>query len=255
MFAGTLLAGTLLVVVAAIGAAPAAGHRAISHHSDPAGRPQTAAATIVAFGGAANVTWWAHPIRRVQLRRAPRRSARPLGRIHLFTEDGFPEVDLISAATRDRAGATWMRIEQPLKPAPIAGWVPSSALSSPTGVRTRLLIDRGRLRATLYRAGRVVWQAPIAVGKPSTPTPGGHLWIREKFIVAGDGLYGTRAFGTSGYSRFLTDWPKGGVIGIHGTDEPWLIPGRVSHGCIRVRNSDVERLYRLMPIGTPITVR
>ena len=32
-----------------------------------------------------------------------------------------------------------------------------------------------------------------------------------------------------------------------------LIPGRPSHGCIRVRNADMARLYRLTPIGTPIT--
>ena len=45
------------------------------------------------------------------------------------------------------------------------------------------------------------------------------------------------------------------MIGIHGTDEPQLIPGRPSHGCIRVRNHDITRLYRLMPIGTPMQVR
>ena len=53
----------------------------------------------------------------------------------------------------------------------------------------------------------------------------------------------------------LTDWPAGGFVGIHGTDRPELIPGRVSHGCIRLRNADILRLGRLMPVGTPITVR
>jgi lipoprotein-anchoring transpeptidase ErfK/SrfK len=45
------------------------------------------------------------------------------------------------------------------------------------------------------------------------------------------------------------------VIGIHGTNEPGLIPGYPSHGCIRVPNRAVSRLYRLMPIGTPMRVR
>ena len=43
-------------------------------------------------------------------------------------------------------------------------------------------------------------------------------------------------------------------MGIHGTNSPELIPGRVSHGCIRMRNADVLRLSRLMPVGTPLTI-
>jgi lipoprotein-anchoring transpeptidase ErfK/SrfK len=44
-------------------------------------------------------------------------------------------------------------------------------------------------------------------------------------------------------------------VGVHGTDRPDLIPGRVSHGCIRLRNRDILELGRLMPVGTPITIR
>jgi lipoprotein-anchoring transpeptidase ErfK/SrfK len=62
------------------------------------------------------------------------------------------------------------------------------------------------------------------------------------------------AFGTSAYSS-LSDWPGGGVIGIHGTDQPELIPGRPSHGCIRIRNPAIVRLARRMPIGTPVRIR
>ena len=66
---------------------------------------------------------------------------------------------------------------------------------------------------------------------------------------------GPLAFGTSARSAVLTDWPEGGFVGIHGTNEPGLIPGRVSHGCIRLRNRDILRLARLMPVGTPVTIR
>jgi lipoprotein-anchoring transpeptidase ErfK/SrfK len=52
-----------------------------------------------------------------------------------------------------------------------------------------------------------------------------------------------------------TLWPGGGVVGLHGTSEPGLVPGRPSHGCIRLRNPDIERLYALTPIGTPLLVR
>ena len=44
------------------------------------------------------------------------------------------------------------------------------------------------------------------------------------------------------------------MIGIHGTNQPRLIPGKISHGCVRVRNSNIRRLKRLMPLGTPIRI-
>ena len=64
-----------------------------------------------------------------------------------------------------------------------------------------------------------------------------------------------RAIGTSAYAPTLSDWPGGGVVGLHGTNEPGLIPGRPSHGCIRLRNRDILTLYRLAPTGTPVDIR
>ena len=59
----------------------------------------------------------------------------------------------------------------------------------------------------------------------------------------------------SAYSDSLTDWPGGGVVGIHGTNQPELIPGRPSHGCVRVPNPRIRKLAKLMPIGTPILIK
>jgi lipoprotein-anchoring transpeptidase ErfK/SrfK len=99
-----------------------------------------------------------------------------------------------------------------------------------------------------------VFRAPVGVGKRGTPTPGGRFWIRERLRLRGHGgMYGPLAFGTAAYS-VLSEWPKGGVVGIHGTDEPQLIPGRPSHGCIRMRNKDIRRLGRILPIGTPLQI-
>ena len=44
------------------------------------------------------------------------------------------------------------------------------------------------------------------------------------------------------------------MVGIHGTNEPQVVPGRVSHGCVRMRNRDILRLGRLMPVGTPVLI-
>jgi lipoprotein-anchoring transpeptidase ErfK/SrfK len=120
---------------------------------------------------------------------------------------------------------------------------------------TLIVVDRARRRMSVLRDGRRVWAAPVAVGKPSTPTPAGDFWIREAFAVSDRSSgYWPFAFGTSDYSS-LTDWPGGGVVGIHG---PYFaaqdIPGQVSHGCIRLRVADDEWLGRHIGVGTPLRV-
>ncbi len=147
----------------------------------------------------------------------------------------------------------WLKIRLPGRPNGRTGWVPATALGRLNVVRTQLVVDRRKLRATLRRDGRIVWQAPVGVGAPATPTPAGRFWVRER--LRGDGgTYGPWAFGTSAYSS-MRDWMFGGVVGIHGTNQPGLIPGRPSHGCIRVRNADLKRLVRLLPTGTPVRIR
>ena len=92
-------------------------------------------------------------------------------------------------------------------------------------------------------------------GCRSRRPPRGRFYVRNKLVRYRSPFYGALAFGTSARSAVLTDWPGGGFVGIHGTNRPEMIPGRVSHGCIRMRNRDIERLGRLMPVGTPIIIR
>ena len=100
-----------------------------------------------------------------------------------------------------------------------------------------------------------MWRAPIGIGTDAAPTPAGVFYVRNRLTRYRSPFYGPVAFGTSARSATLTDWPGGGFIGIHGTDRPDLIPGRVSHGCIRLRNAAILRLARLMPIGTPVRIQ
>jgi lipoprotein-anchoring transpeptidase ErfK/SrfK len=78
-------------------------------------------------------------------------------------------------------------------------------------------------------------------------------WVRQLLRVSGETIYGPYAFGTSDYS-VLSEWPRGGGIGIHGTDQPQLVPGRPSQGRIRMRNSDIVSLAHHLPIGAPVHV-
>jgi L,D-transpeptidase catalytic domain len=201
------------------------------------------------------LTRWASAVARGSAHSAPTSSARLVGRLRYTTEDGFPEVYIVLASVLDARGKAWIHVRLPQQPNNVTAWVVRSALGDFHVVHTKLVVNRRTLRVRLYDHGHEVFQARVGVGKPSTPTPAGSFWIREKFRVGGSPLYGARAMGTAAYSRTLTDWPGGGIVGLHGTSEPGLIPGRPSHGCIRLKNRDVKRLYALTPVGTPLLIK
>jgi hypothetical protein len=195
------------------------------------------------------VTRWAHPADTAPVRSRPSADGREVARLRWATEDGRPEIYLAL-----RSYGSWVQVRLPMRPNGRTGWVRRSALGRFHVVRTFLRVDRHRLRAALFRSGRRVWSAPVGVGKPGTGTPSGRFYVRERIRVRVKGsLYGPLAFGTSAYST-LTDWPGGGVVGIHGTNQPRLIPGRPSHGCVRLRNRAILRLGRIMPLGTPVRI-
>lgn len=200
------------------------------------------------------VTRYAGAVARAAVRRLPTTGARKVGRLRYVTEDGGLEVYLVLEGHVDAARRLWLRVRLPQRPNGRTGWVRRDDLGPLRAVRTMLAVDRATLRATLYRDGRRVWSSAIGVGKASTPTPAGRFWIRSRLRgLRANPVYGPYAFGTAAYS-VLSDWPGGGVVGIHGTDQPGLIPGRPSHGCIRVPNEAITRLWRLMAIGTPVVI-
>jgi lipoprotein-anchoring transpeptidase ErfK/SrfK len=200
------------------------------------------------------ITRWASPLQRTVVRTRPDSKAKKVTRLRYDTEDGYPEVYVALRSYTGPHGKVWLEVRLPMRPNGRKGWVPRSAFGRLRTVTTFLQISRRSLRATLYRDGEPIWSSRVGVGKRSTPTPAGNYWIREKIApLRGGTIYGPLAFGTAAYSR-LSDWPGGGVVGIHGTNEPHLIPGRPSHGCVRVRNGPIRKLGRLMPIGTPVRI-
>jgi lipoprotein-anchoring transpeptidase ErfK/SrfK len=148
-----------------------------------------------------------------------------------------------------------VHIRLPVLPNGRTGWVRRSALGGYRFVHTRLVVDRTKLTATLFKNRQPIFHAPVGVGTPAAPTPAGEFYVRLKLAGFNDPFYGPVAYGTNARSTVLTDWPGGGYIGIHGTNMPELVPGRVSHGCIRMRNEDILKLSALMPVGTPLIVR
>lgn len=201
------------------------------------------------------MSWWA-PVRRQAIaRRTPASGAEAVATVGTVTPEGTSNVLEVLRRTKRASGALAVQVRLPSGTRELRGWLDRDALGSYGLVRTHLIVDLEHQRATLLRRGRRVFSTSVGVGQPQFPTPAGEFYIRNRLTRYRSPQYGPLAFGTSAKSDVLTDWPAGGFVGIHGTDRPELLPGRVSHGCIRMPNQAIRRLGRLMPVGTPVTIR
>ena len=242
-----LLSSSAPACAAASATSPSASPSASTSAGPPTG------AAVATLSNLKTLSRWAYPQTAARARRSPSARAPVAGRLHFLTSDGQAEVYL---ALRSYAaqGKKWIEVQLPGRPNGRTGWVPAGSLAAMHVTHEYLRVDRETLRATLYRDGRAIWSAPVGVGRPGLPTPAGHFYVTEKLQAIGGLFYGPYALGTSAYAPALSEWPGGGVVGIHGTDEPQLIPGRPSHGCIRLRNPAIVRLWQLIGVGTPIEI-
>jgi lipoprotein-anchoring transpeptidase ErfK/SrfK len=234
------LGAALLAVVAPSAVTPATERVTVKHFvlSDPATETYR----------------WAYLRHRAIARTAPSYSARAKARIAVRTPELYRNVVQVLRGVQYNDGTSWIKVRLAILPNGSTGWVPRRALSEFQKVRTRLVINHSTLRATLYKRGRPIFKTVVGVGQSHWPTPRGWFYVREKLTGYFAPTYGPRAFGLNARSAVLTDWPGGGFIGIHGTNEPQILPGRVSHGCVRMRNGPILRLYELMPLGTPVQI-
>lgn len=167
------------------------------------------------------------------------------------TDAGTPRVLLVAERRRG-----WRQVWLPTRPNGSRGWVRSRAVSLARDP-WKLAVNLARRRLTVVRDGRARWQMRIAVGRPATPTPAGRFFVTELLRQPSRaGLYGPWAFGLSAHSQVLERFNGGdGEVGIHGTNLPSLLGRAISHGCIRLRNEDIGRLARVLPLGTPVNIR
>jgi L,D-transpeptidase catalytic domain len=221
----------------------------------PQPSPPAAAPPDVSLSNELALTTWAHPAEITPIYAKPEAHARRVTSTHLETEDGFLEVYLLLTSHTDAKGQVWVELRIPGRPNGRTGWVRREALGSFHVTHWLVVVSRAKRRLTAYYNGHRRFVAPVGIGKPSSPTPPGHFWIRERFrLTDRSNPYWPYALGTSDYST-LTDWPGGGVVGIHGDfGEPQLIPGDPSHGCIRMRDADIAWLAPRLTIGTPVRI-
>lgn len=125
---------------------------------------------------------------------------------------------------------------------------------------THLVLSISQRRVFAYQYDTILGSFPVAVGKPSTPTPTGEFavfemiedpawqnpWTGEIRQPGADSALGVRWIG-------FAEMPNG-VIGFHGTPTVSSIGQAASNGCVRLRNEDVLALYALVEVGTPVRV-
>ncbi|MDZ8108887.1 MAG: L,D-transpeptidase [Nostoc sp. DedQUE12a] len=148
---------------------------------------------------------------------------------------------------------------------PKALWPQASAQQIPSNKlvsgKTKVVVDLSDRRTYVYAGEDVIASYPIAIGKKGWETPTGSfqvmhmrhypVWrhpITGKVFEAGtDSPLG---------DRWIGFWSDGrNEIGFHGTPEIDLLGTAVSHGCLRMRNSDVRLLYEQVSLGTTVLVR
>jgi lipoprotein-anchoring transpeptidase ErfK/SrfK len=200
------------------------------------------------------VARWAAVLKPAVARVAPRGSARAVTTLETRTSDETQNLVLVLGGVELDRRTTWYRVRLPILPNNSTGWVPRSALGDLYTVRTHLYVNLRTLTATLKKNGVTVFKTHVGLGRAAYPTPRGQFYIRDKLTNFDEPVYGPVAFGTSARSAVLTDWPGGGFVGVHGTNEPGILPGYVSHGCIRMPNEAILTLARMMPVGTPLTI-
>jgi lipoprotein-anchoring transpeptidase ErfK/SrfK len=233
-------AAVLTAVACALAAVPAAA-AAESVTSAPS---KVASVSVV---GSGYLNWT------VDVRSGPSRSAATLKTLPQFRPDYRPRAVLALAELDDAVTGkpSWYRITVPGRPNGRTGWIPANAVSLHP-VDRWLVIYRGSRKFEFYVDGKLRRTGPVAIGRPGMETPLGLFYVQAKYDPSWPVL-GAYAFETSGYSK-LSDWPGGGVVGVHGTNTPQFIGQAVSHGCVRLFNQDIQYLRSVVAVGTPVKI-
>ena len=234
-----IASGAMLAFAIVLSAAPGAGAGPSS-------------ITHVGVAGSGTIAW-----NRISVLAEPRAGSKRVAILKQFRPDFRPQyvlaLDVIKVKKTGKP--TWYRISIPGRPNGRTGWVRAGGLEIHP-VQKRLIVYRGAKRFEYWDGRRLVRAGKVAVGKPGAETPLGLFYVTWKFNPSIDpdwAILGSYAFETSAYSK-LTDWPGGGIVGMHGTPWPSLLGQAVSHGCIRIHNDNIEFLRNRVPLGTPVKI-
>jgi lipoprotein-anchoring transpeptidase ErfK/SrfK len=251
-----LLVGLVLVLGAAFGGYAVVRARARGIPARQALAP-VVMPTPVAVGAspAPQYDRWTVGIARrpVTVRRQPADGASVLRQLPMQTPAHYPTVVLVDRV-REVDGVPWYQVWLPGPPNEARGWVRDGQMAF-YSTSSKIVIDLSRRKLMVYRRGELLRTFPVAVGQPGLETPTGHFYLTQKLRPPDpNGVYGVLQLGTSAFQPKLNGWPDGGLVAIHGTNEPYLIGKAISHGCVRMKNAAVQEVCDLVPTGSPVII-
>ncbi len=132
----------------------------------------------------------------------------------------------------------------------------ASELSATQRTPRLVLVSIADRRLAVIEDGDVLAYFPVAVGAAVSPSPTGEFEIVNRVANPAyyhDGVVTTASENSPVGTRWIGLNLKG--YGIHGTNAPRSIGQAASHGCIRLRNRDVERLYAMLRVGDVVEIR
>lgn len=148
----------------------------------------------------------------------------------------------------------WYRVMLGVEPNGSNGWVRGDDVTFDR-ILHRVVIDLSTRTLRHYRDGELSHRFTVGIGALDSPTTVGRFFVWAHLDPRDpSGAYGSYLLGLSGFSEVLTDWPGGGRMAIHGTADSSDPGNRVSYGCARVFNTQMDRL-RGIPMGTTVLIR
>ncbi len=149
----------------------------------------------------------------------------------------------------------WVQAYIPVRPNETTRWIPSADVTT-SFVTDHIVVSLSARMLTLYHDNAPVFTTAVAPGAPSSPTPTGSFFVA--YIVKltdPNNVYGPYALGTSAFSNTYYSFDGGpGQVGIHGTNQPWVIGSYASHGCVRLPNAAITTLAQQIVPGTPVEI-
>lgn len=165
-------------------------------------------------------------------------------------ESGAPLVMLVRS---QQPG--WANVYLPVRPNGSSGWVKSDQVAI-SQTSYYIVIGLREHRITAFSGSSIVLDERIGLGAGGTPTPTGLFYIKELLRPPNPGgSYGPYAYGLSAFSDVLFSFGGGpGTVGVHGTNDPASLGRNVSNGCIRMSNTGVTKLAKMLPLGVPVQI-
>ena len=149
----------------------------------------------------------------------------------------------------------WVHALLPGRPNGQTGWIRAADIEVFT-LEREVVVDLDERRLTVLSDGEDVFESSVAVGSEVSPTPTGVFFITDAVrLTAPNGPWGPYAFGLSARSDVVTEFNGGdGIVGIHGTNQPWSIGEAASLGCVRLPNEVIEVLWDIMAVGMKVSI-